>query len=183
MEKRFKKNSNHIIKIAITGPESTGKSSISEELAKHFQTVCVPEFARTYIENLGKPYIYEDILTIAKGQIDSETDYLPKANIFLFCDTELLVTKIWSEHAYQKCDDWILNTITKQTYDLYLLMDIDIPWKHDIQREHPHLRKYFFNLYLNELSSRKLPFEIISGENSNRTALAIKVINKYFSHL
>jgi nicotinamide riboside kinase len=90
------------------------------------------------------------------------------------------VTKIWSEHAFKKCDPWILKSIESHPYDLYLLTNIDLPWEYDPQREHPDMREYFFNLYRNELSSRKLPFNIISGTGGLRLANAIKIVKEYF---
>lgn len=180
MEKRSQEN-NRILKIAITGPESTGKSMLAEQLAKHFNTVWIPECAREYIDTLHRKYNQDDILNIAKAQLESENRILAKADHFLFCDTEFLVTKIWSEHAFGKCDPWILNKFSTHIYDLYLLMNIDLPWEFDPQREHPHKREYFFNLYLNELSSRKLPFKIISGIGEHRLANSIKIIKDFFS--
>jgi NadR type nicotinamide-nucleotide adenylyltransferase len=182
MEKRSEQNcSDRLIKVAITGPESTGKSSLAEQLADHFQTLFVPEYAREYIDNLHRPYVYEDILEIAKGQLNNENKICQKASKIIFCDTDLIVTKIWSEHAYKKCDSWILENIQSQPYDLYLLMDIDLPWEYDPQREHPHMRNYFFNLYKEELSSRNLHYNIISGTGELRLNNAIKIVKNIFS--
>jgi len=89
-----------IKKIAITGPESTGKSELAKKLAKHYNTVWVPEFSREYIDNINRPYDYDDIIEIAKGQLNREKEAEKKANKFLFCDTELIVAKIWSEFKY-----------------------------------------------------------------------------------
>lgn len=182
MEKRSQKNrSNRLIRISITGPESTGKSSIAKQLAEHFNTLFVPEFAREYINNIHRPYVYEDILEIAKGQLHQEIEISTKVKNIFFCDTDLIVTKIWSEHAFGKCDSWILENIETHPYDLYLLMNIDLPWEFDPQREHPHMREFFFKLYENELLSRNLPFKIISGTGDNRLANAINIVEKFFS--
>jgi len=180
MEKRPEENrSSGLIKVAITGPESTGKSSIAKQLAEYFHTVFVPEFAREYIDKHNRPYTYPDILEIAKGQLQRETELYPKANKIIFCDTEFLVTKIWSENAFKKCEEWILKTIKDHKYDLYLLMNIDLEWESDPQREHQHLREYFFNLYYNELSLRKLPFKIISGQKEERLKNAVMAVNEF----
>ncbi|HNW99677.1 MAG TPA: ATP-binding protein [Bacteroidales bacterium] len=180
MEKGFKENSSSLIKIAITGPESTGKSLLTEQLAKHFNTVFVPEYAREYIDHLNRKYEQHDILEIAKTQLKNETKALSIANKFLFCDTEFLVTKIWSEHAYGNCDEWIKEKFKTHKYDLYLLMDIDLPWEYDEQREHPHMRTYFFNWYRTELEKNKLPFVIISGTGIERLNNALEKIHSYF---
>lgn len=76
-----------IKKIAITGPESTGKSLLAEQLARYYNTVYVPEYAREYIDNLNKPYNFDDILKIAKAQLKNEKLLETKANKILFCDT------------------------------------------------------------------------------------------------
>jgi len=179
MEKRTRNN--RIIKIAITGPESTGKSTLSEQLASHYKTVWVPEFAREYIASLNRIYNQNDILHIAKSQMKKEKELFPKANRFLFCDTELIVTKIWSEHSFKNCDEWILNNISKNFYDHYLLCDVDLPWEYDPLREHPLLRKYFFKLYLNELRSRNFSYSIISGNNQIRLKNAVDAIEKFLN--
>jgi NadR type nicotinamide-nucleotide adenylyltransferase len=173
-------NNSRILRVAITGPESTGKSMLAEQLAKHFNTVWVPEYAREYIGNLGRNYDQNDILKIAKGQMKSEEKAITDANRFLFCDTEFLVTKIWSEHAYKNCDPWILHQFKNHVYDMYLLMDIDLPWEYDMQREHPHKREYFFNWYRDELKKNKFPFFIISGTGDKRLNNAIKKIQSFF---
>ncbi len=166
-------------KIAVTGPESTGKSMLSEALAAHFNTVWVPEYAREYIGGLQRPYTQDDILAIAKGQLEREAIGLSKASGILICDTELIVTRIWSEVKYGTCDPWILEQIGKNPYDLYLLCDIDLPWQDDPQREHPHLREYLFGLYHSELVSRRLPFAVISGLGPARLSNALRIIDRY----
>lgn len=166
-------------KFAITGPESTGKSTLCKQLAKHYKCVSVEEFAREYIDKLDRPYTQKDILEIAKTQKENEFQKAKKANKFLISDTELIVTKIWSEIKYKVCDPWILENIKKQDYDLYLLCDIDLPWESDPQREHPHLRKHLFNLYKQELENRNLDFKIISGEKNERFENARRFIEAY----
>jgi NadR type nicotinamide-nucleotide adenylyltransferase len=170
-----------VIKVAITGPESTGKSMLSEQLARHYNTVWVPEYARGYIDAINRPYNQQDILMIAKGQIRSEQVYCQKAGSFLFCDTDLIVTKIWSEVKYQNCDEWILAKIIENRYDLFLLCDTDLPWEEDPQREHPHEREYLFNLYKEELTAREFPFFVISGFGNDRLNNAIRVIETFFA--
>ena len=169
-----------IIKIAIIGPESTGKSFLAEKLARHFHTMWVPEFARVYIDHLDREYNYDDILFIAKSQMESEAAAINRKRDFLFCDTDLIVTKIWCEYKYGKCHKWILENLEKSNYDLYLLLNVNLPWQPDAQREHPDNRKELFELYLEELNSRELPYEIIGGVGDNRLQNAIKLINQRF---
>jgi len=169
-------------KIAITGPESTGKSQLARQLAIHYNTIYVPEYAREYINILERPYNKQDILEIAKGQFAKEKELESKAKKYLFCDTELIVTKIWCEHKYGNCHEWILEMINKNNYDLFLLTDIDLPWQADPQREHPDLREYLFQLYKKELQKRNYNFEIVSGFDNQRIKNAIDIIDNYFRH-
>ena len=167
-----------LIRIAVTGPESTGKSQLSAELAGFFGTVWVPEYAREYIDRLERPYTERDILEISKGQLEREEAMAVKASGILFCDTELTVTRIWSEVKYGRCDPWILEQIKTHPYDLYLLCDIDIPWENDPQREHPHLREHLLGLYRKELESRDCRFELVSGLGPARLDNAVRLIRK-----
>lgn len=170
-----------IRRIAITGPESTGKSMLAGQLAEYYDTIWVPEYAREYIDNLNRPYLLEDIVAIAKGQFENENIFAKKAKRFLFCDSDFIVLKIWCEFKYNTCPAWILDKVNNHIYDLYLLMDIDLPWEYDPLREHPHQRELLFNLYKDELAGRKLPFRIISGFGNNRFKNAIKAVNDVIS--
>jgi len=167
-----------IKKIAITGPESTGKTSLAKDLAKHYKAIWVPEFARTYLQNITLPYTAIDLDNIAQGQIDAIKKALAVSEKYLFADTELIVMKIWYENAFKKCPKWLSEALEAQEFDLYLLCAIDLPWTYDPQREHPHMREHFFNLYIKELESRNLPYSIISGNKSKRTANAVKAVSR-----
>ena len=165
-------------KIAITGPESTGKSDLAKALAKHYNTQWVPEYAREYIDNLNRPYRYEDIEQIARGQLKIEKQKEATATSLIICDTEFLVTKIWSEYVFGQCSQWILDQVKHHTYDLYLLTDIDLPWQDDPQREHPHKRQELFSIYKQELVNNGFDFRIVSGYGAKRINNAIKYINE-----
>ncbi len=174
-----------IKKVAVTGPESTGKSFLCRELAAHYNTAYVPEYAREYLDNLEREYVEDDILQIARGQLGKEHNMASELlarpiRPLLFCDTEFLVTKIWSFHKYNKCHPWILEQIEKNTYDLYLLCDIDLPWEPDPQREHPHLRQYFFDWYQKELESYGFQYAIIRGRKQVRVKHAIEAVNNFY---
>jgi NadR type nicotinamide-nucleotide adenylyltransferase len=177
----------HQKRIAITGPESTGKSKLAEQLAAHYNTRWVPEYAREYIDLLGRPYEEHDILTIARGQLRQEEEMeqdLSKREAspaYLFCDTEALVTKIWSDVKYGRCDPWILQQVEGRVYDLYLLCYIDIPWEYDPQREHPQMREHLFNLYYEELLERRRTFRVVAGLGAERLENAIKFIEESFT--
>ncbi len=167
--------------IAIVGPESTGKSWLSEKLAEHFHTQWVPEFAREYIDGLDRPYQRGDLLEIARGQVALEDNLISEANEILFCDTNLYVIKIWSEHKYGQCDPWIIDKIHQRKYDLHLLTYIDVPWEEDPQREHPQLRNYFYDVYYNELVKDGVKFEEVKGLNETRLESAIRSVNETFN--
>lgn len=167
-----------MLKIAITGPESTGKSALSEALAQHYNTLWVPEFARTYLADTLPPYTPEMLDEIAQGQVASQIAHERKNPPLLFCDTEMTVMKIWSEHAFGFCSDTIEKLYINQHYDLYLLTDIDLPWQPDPLREHPDLRSYFFDLYKDELIRQKRNYAIISGIGLARIKNAISVVDK-----
>jgi NadR type nicotinamide-nucleotide adenylyltransferase len=172
-------------KVVIIGPESTGKSTLAQGLADHFGCLWVPEFAREYLEKINRPYTYEDLLEIAKGQVDLENELSQRSKELLVCDTDLNVIKIWSEHKYRKVHPWIENQIKTRKYDLYLLTDIDIPWQDDPQREHsdPAMRLYFFDLYRRIIEGSEVPFGVISGNELDRKKRATGIINKTFLSL
>lgn len=166
-----------IKKISITGPESTGKSTLSEALANAYNTVWAPEYARSYLENLDRNYREEDLLAIAKGQLALQEQLEIEANQYLICDTDLLVLKIWSEHKYGRCHPWILKKLAETKYDLYILPYIDIPWQEDPLREHPHLREHFFQKYKQELQARAVNYIEVFGSIEQRMRQAIVSIN------
>lgn len=163
-------------KIAITGPESTGKSTLSQQLAQHYHTVWVPEYARTYIAHLDRPYTLADIEAIAKGQLALKAEMQQRANTILFFDTDLVVLKIWSEHAFGECPNWILQKLKQQDYNLYLLMGVDLPWEPDPQREHPHLRQYFYDWYKRELDALGVPYVQVQGQQETRFHQAVQEV-------
>jgi NadR type nicotinamide-nucleotide adenylyltransferase len=167
-----------LIKISITGPESTGKSWLAEKLAGHFQTLWVPEYAREYLARLNRDYVFEDILEIAKGQWSQEKKMMETASGMLFCDTDLLVARIWSEFKYGRCDPWIIRQLDIHRYDLYLLCDIDLPWEADPLRENPHQRKELFDLYQMYLEQMNVNYCIISGNGMKRLEMAIEAVEK-----
>jgi NadR type nicotinamide-nucleotide adenylyltransferase len=166
-------------KIAITGPESTGKSMIAQQLADHYRTVWVPEFSRVYLLHQEHPYNYNDILEIAKGQLKSEGALAKIARKLYFADTELLVTKIWCDVKFGKCHQWIRDHLEKQDYDLYLLMDIDLPWEYDQLREDPHQRKLLFDLYETELKSRNVNYRVVRGIDDERFKNALSFVSEF----
>jgi NadR type nicotinamide-nucleotide adenylyltransferase len=175
---------NEIKKIVVIGPESTGKSTLSEQLASHYKTLWCPEFAREYLLKNGKEYSFEDLLTIAKGQIESEEKSLAnkiQQSIvnYLFIDTDMYVMKVWCEYVFNKCHQFILDEIAQRKYDLYLLCDIDLPWIKDELREYPdeEPRKELYNIYKDILINQNTPWAEINGNYEERLQRAIAAVN------
>lgn len=163
----------------IIGPESTGKSTLTHQLAAHFDTTRADEFARQYLETLGRTYTIDDLNRIAKGQIQAEEIALAGArNGVVFFDTDLHVVKVWSESKYGTCDEVILKSIAERRYDLYILTDIDMPWQSDPLREHPdpEMRAYFFNIYQDIVQASGLPFVLVQGSEPERLQAAIQAV-------
>ena len=179
-------------KIVVIGPESTGKSTLCEDLARHYQTKWVPEFAREYLLTNGKEYTYNDLLTIAKGQIASEekissqfasphSPFTIHHSPLLFIDTDLYVMKVWCEFVFGKCHQWIIDQIVERKYDLYLLCNTDLPWTKDELREYPDLetREKLFRIYKDIMINQNTPWIEIKGVQETRTQHAIEAINSF----
>ncbi|TAH02107.1 MAG: ATPase [Sphingobacteriales bacterium] len=168
-------------KIVIIGPESTGKSTLCEQLAQHFNTSWCPEFARQYLISHGTQYTYDDLLTIAQGQLAAEEQMALQINNGLFfIDTNMYVMKVWCEFVFDKCHPWILEQIVNRPYDLYLLCNTDLPWIKDELREYPDLetRNKLFHYYKDLLVNQATPWVEISGNDENRLVQAITAVNK-----
>jgi len=170
-------------KIVIIGPESTGKSTLSEQLAEYYQTCWCPEFAREYLLDNGKQYSYGDLLNIAHGQLELEDTMITQAkNGFYFIDTDMYVMKVWCEVAFEKCHTWILKQIAQRSYDLYFLCDTDLPWVKDELREYPdlHFRQKLFHMYKDILINQKTRWSVISGTDTQRLQMAVGIIDSVF---
>jgi NadR type nicotinamide-nucleotide adenylyltransferase len=168
-----------IKKIAIVGPESTGKSAISQQLATHYNTIWVPEYARGYCEKLTAPCTWQDEINMFEGQLALEKELLPKANRLLICDTTFITVKIWSDYTFGRAPEQVLTELRQHPYDLYLLMDIDLPWQDDPLRDFPHLREYFMDIWHKELKDLNANYSTISGKDSHRLKNAISVVDNY----
>ncbi|MEW6128475.1 MAG: AAA family ATPase [Acidobacteriota bacterium] len=168
-------------RVVIYGPESTGKTTLAEKLAGHFNTVWVPEFARDYLDKKGAWVEPEDFPQIAVGQLESEDKLARVANRVLICDTDLITTCIYSQHYMGQCANEIRALADERTYDLYLLLDIDVEWVDDWQRPEPDKREYFFNWFKQELENRGRRFVVISGNYQERFQKAVAAITSLFS--
>ncbi|HET6721104.1 MAG TPA: ATP-binding protein [Chitinophagaceae bacterium] len=195
-----------LIKVAVIGPESTGKSTLCEMLALHYNTQWCPEFAREYLLTHGMDYTYDDLLYIAKGQLAMEDEYVqsivgssesgveselrtPNSELrtlrpnLLFIDTEMYVMKVWCEFVFGNCHRWVLEQIVKRKYDLYLLCSTDLPWVKDELREYPDLitRDKLYHIYKDIMINQSTPWVDISGDHNERTQKAIKAVDRLFA--
>jgi NadR type nicotinamide-nucleotide adenylyltransferase len=179
-------------KIVIIGPESTGKSTLCEKLANHFQASWCPEYAREYLMKHGTDYTYDSLLTIAKGQIALEDKYIgeteknlrshnagPQSSL-LFIDTDMYVMEVWCKFVFGKTHSWILNQIIQRKYDLYLLCNVDLPWVKDELREYPDLarREKLYHIYKEIMINQSVPWVDISGNYEERLEKAIVAVKK-----
>ncbi len=170
----------NIKKIAIVGPESTGKSTLSQLLAKHYKVSWVPEYARYYCENLVTDYTLQDEANMFYGQVALEDAILSVAESdFIICDTTFVTVKIWSDEVLGKTPQEVLDTLPKRPYDLYLLMNIDLPWQDDPLRDFPNQREYFMEIWHKELQALNANYIVISGLGDERVANAKKAIDDF----
>jgi NadR type nicotinamide-nucleotide adenylyltransferase len=166
-------------RIAITGPESTGKTALTMQLAELYDTVYVSEYARQYLDKNGMQYSYEDVLKMARGQIELEREMLTKASEILFADTDMIAYKIWLEFYNWEVPKWLTDHIRNNQFGLYLLTDIDIPWVADGQRANPNDREMIFHRFQEELENADANYGIISGIGPLRIDNAISTIEEY----
>ena len=173
-------NKPHIKKIAVVGPESTGKSTITARLAKHYGTLWVPEYARYYCAALTAPCNLQDEVNMFHGQLALEESILAIADKdLIFCDTTFITVKIWSDEVFGETPGIVLEALPLYHYDLYLLMDIDLPWQEDPLRDFPHKREHFMQVWHQELQSLNANYRIIGGEQDERLQNAIKVVDAF----
>jgi NadR type nicotinamide-nucleotide adenylyltransferase len=167
-------------RIAITGPESTGKSWLAEKLATHFGTVWVPEYARQYLHDLQRPYTMADVERIAEEQFRLNSD-AARVSRLSFADTEMLVCSIWCEVVFGQVPGRLKQLLKEQEFDYYLLCDVDLEWTPDPLREHPDRRQEIFGRYLEQLDKLKLPYGIVRGAGGERLSNALTLLNDHFT--
>lgn len=170
-----------IPKIAVVGPESTGKSTMSAYLAAYYHTVWVPEFARDYCAKLTAPCTWQDEINMFYGQLALEAEILPQANKLLICDTTFITVKIWSDYTFGRSPQEVLDELPKHPYDLYLLLDIDLPWEEDPLRDFPHMREHFIQVWYKELQALDARYVLISGTGEDRYANAVKAVDEFLT--
>ncbi|MCC5875512.1 MAG: AAA family ATPase [Candidatus Sumerlaeia bacterium] len=170
----------YVRRICLYGPESTGKSILAQKLARHYKTIYVPEYARTLAETQDGVIEFEDTALIAGGHAAAEDSLARHANRLLFCDTDTITTTLWCDTLYSRCYPWIREWADRRSYDLHLLLDIDVPWVVDPVRTHASReeRKKFFDRCMEELERRGRPYFIISGDWDERFAAACRAVDE-----
>ena len=172
-----------MIKVVLYGPESTGKTTLAKQLAEHYKTLWVPEYMREYLQkkwDIEKKLVEkEDLIPIAKGQLQLEKEVSQKVENLLICDTNLLELKVYSEYYYDGfCPSEIKTEATKDKYSIYLLTYVDTPWEQDILRDRPNNRGEMFRIFEAELKKQNFPYKILKGDKEERFENAVKIIDK-----
>ncbi|WP_347923796.1 ATP-binding protein [Pontimicrobium sp. SW4] len=183
MEKALKQKPANCIKVVLFGPESTGKTTLSRHLARYYNSVWVPEYAREYLQdvwnNERRTCEPKDLVPIAIGQMKMENELAKKTDSVLICDTDLLETKVYSEAYYSgTCDPILDKYAIENTYDLYFLTYIDVPWEADDLRDKPNERERMFKAFEDALKKHNRPYVLLKGNKKERLDEAVKHINK-----
>jgi nicotinamide riboside kinase len=170
-----------MLRVAITGPESSGKTSLAEALTQHYNAVMIPEYAREYLSELTRPYTIKDLDIISRKQLEMELQAQDQPVDIIFYDTDVLVLKIWYEHKFNEVPEWLLKTLETGPYDFHLLLRPDIPYEPDPLRENPDKGEYFFNKFLYELNRYGFPYQIVEGPLDQRFNKAKEAIDNYIN--
>jgi HTH-type transcriptional repressor of NAD biosynthesis genes len=186
MEKKLTQKPINLVKVVLFGPESSGKTTLSRQLARYYHTVWAPEFAREYLQNKWnnerKTCEAEDLIPIAIGQMKLENKLAKRADKILICDTDLLETKVYSEEFYGGFVDENLDKAANENqYDLYLLTYIDTPWEEDDLRDRPEQRLEMFNAFETALKKHNRPYILLKGDRETRLKDATEAIDKIIS--
>lgn len=183
MEEKLAQRPATCIKIVLFGPESTGKTTLSEDLARYYQEPMVKEYMREYLQEVwdAEKRICEpqDIIPIAEGQMAAENRLSKEADHLLICDTDLLELKVYSEAYYDGyCDPQLLKHALNNYYHLYFLTYIDVPWTPDDLRDKPHDREGMFQRFQNTLEQHQKPYFILKGNREVRFKNAVEKIDQ-----
>lgn len=166
-----------MIRVVLTGSESTGKTTLAERLAARYGVACVPEFVRRYATEKGAPLDFNDHGPIARGQIALEDEYRGRGGSLLVQDTDLLSTVVYCQHYFGRCPAWIADAARERRPDLYLLCEIDLPWTPDGVRDRGHAREEMQQLFRDAVRASGVPFVVIAGDADERLAIAVDAID------
>lgn len=183
MEKNLEQKNSECLRVVLIGPECAGKTTLAKKLAAHYSTSWVPEYMREYLQNKWddskEVCTYQDLMPIAIGQMKLENLLIDRANKILICDTNLLELKVYSELYYEgQVPDEIDRFALHNQYNLYLLMNVDIPWVADDLRDKPNERESVFSIFMDTLIKYDLPFVLIEGDYNKRWLTATRAIDQ-----
>ncbi|MFW5499894.1 MULTISPECIES: AAA family ATPase [unclassified Maridesulfovibrio] len=167
-----------MLRVVLTGSECTGKSSLAAKLAEHYKVEFVPEYLREYFTLKKGILTVDDVIPIAQGQLQYETDAADRGYNPLICDTDIISSIVYAKHYFGECPSWLEDRLKELHRSIYLLCDIDVQWQADGQRDMPEEREYMQNLFISELNSRNIPFQIVSGPLTQRTVKSIELIDE-----
>ncbi len=170
---------NNPLRIAVIGPESSGKSELCMHLAEHFNTAWVPEYAREFLSGYDKKYTLDDIEHIFRVQFENEMKWVDSGRKIVFTDKEFIIGKVWCEHVFGTCPTFFNTMIRRFPYNLYLLTAADLPWQPDPLRENPGKGTFFFNWYEKILKEQMLSYRVISGSGDDRFRNGIEAMNQF----
>ncbi|MBL7938874.1 MAG: ATP-binding protein [Flavobacteriales bacterium] len=180
---RYERSAATVLKIAIVGPESSGKTTLTEALAHHYRCAFTKEYARTYLEDNGPAYVEEDLMQIAGGQLlvdaEAEKHAQDHGDALMICDTDMLTIRIWSEEKFGRCHPLLMRLVQDVHYDLWLLCKPDIPWQPDPLRENPDDRDRLFAVYEDRLRTMGKPYAILHGSHGERMQSAVQEIDRW----
>lgn len=166
-----------MIRVVLTGSESTGKTTLASRLAAFYDTEFVPEFVRSYAAAKNAPLDFADHGPITRGQIALEDEYRSRAGGLLIQDTDLLSTVVYCNHYFGRCPDWIAAAARERRPDLYLLCDIDLPWVADGIRDRPHHREEMQRLFQEAVAASGVPYALVRGDDTERLHRATAAID------
>lgn len=167
----------YVKRVVVYGPESTGKSTLTRNLARHYDTVFVSEYARGYLDHKGAVCEPRDIIPIARGHLAAEEALARQANRVLFIDTDSVTTALYSDWYYGRVPDEVAELAARRRHDLHLLLDVDVPWVADPQRDQPHRREELRDRFHRELVERGWPFVWVRGSWDERWATATAAVD------
>lgn len=172
-----------IIRIAVTGPECSGKSELTEKLSKHFGAPKADEFARAYLSASRGKYTEEDLVAICKGQMAAEDKAVESAERLAVFDTDMTVMKIWAMFRFGSIPSFIWQAEIRRVYHLKLLCRPDLPWEADPLRESPDPRErdLLFDIFKRHLEAKDTPFEIVEGTGEERLRTAVALVERHFA--
>jgi len=171
------------VRIVLTGPESTAKSTLTSHLAKEFNLPSAKEYARIHLENNGPHYDYPSLLELSRSHKAFQQANVPETAPSGFFDTDLINYKIWCEVVYGKCHPEIIQAMVSEAHHVYLLCYPDIQWEPDPLREHPNDRLMLFERHLTEIKRLGRPYSIIRGCGEERNRAAKDAASKWLSQI